>query len=244
MAPPSRYDELIRRTTAGDGTANERGPSGAPSPRTVGRVRTLRISTAARTLVAVAAVLLLFLAACGKDSEKKASSGSPSTTSPSTTSPAPTTTEEGKQGAAGSASTPVSVAPTNPVAHLVAVRAARQDTVDRVVFEFTEQVPGYSVSYKPKPITGTSGKEVATAGSAALVVRMEQASGVELGTTLKQTYTGPTRIQPPGTRLVKELAQVEDFEGVLSWVIGLDAQAPFRVSTLTSPPRLVIDIAS
>jgi hypothetical protein len=126
----------------------------------------------------------------------------------------------------------------------VAVRSARQQTVDRVAFEFTEQVPGYKVSYSPKPIVGTSGKEVTVAGSAALVVRMEHASGVDLNTGFKQTYTGPTRIEPAGTRLVKEVVQVEDFEGVLSWVIGLDAQAPFRVSTLTSPPRLVIDVAS
>ena len=72
---------------------------------------------------------------------------------------------------------------------------------------------------------------------------MEQASGVDLSTGFKQTYTGPPKLQPSGTRLVKEVAQVEDFEGVLTWVIGLEADAPFRVSTLTSPPRLVIDVA-
>jgi len=190
-----------------------------------------------RVLTAALALALL-LAACGSDDGKKASSDSPSTTSA-----APTTTAAEPQAAAGGATTPVSVAPTDPTAHLVAVRAARQQTVDRVVFEFTEQVPGYSVSYKPKPLMGTSGKEVPLAGSAALVVHMEHASGVDLNTGFRQTYTGPQRIQPSGTRLVKEVAQVEDFEGVLSWAIGVDAQAPFRVSTLTSPPRLVIDIA-
>jgi hypothetical protein len=190
-------------------------------------------------ILAAPIALALLLAACGGDSSEKTSS-----TSPSTTSPSPTTTEAEPQAAAGGATTPVSVAPTHPTAHLVAVRSARQQTVDRVVFEFTEQVPGYSVAYKPKPIMGTSGKEVTVAGATALVVRMESASGVDTNTGFKQTYAGPTHVQPSGTRLVKEVAQAEDFEGVLSWVIGLDAQAPFRVSTLTSPPRLVIDIAS
>ena len=71
----------------------------------------------------------------------------------------------------------MSVGVTHPAAHLVAVRAARQETVDRVVFEFADRVPGYKVGYTSKPIMGTSGKEVPLGGSAALLVHMEQASG-------------------------------------------------------------------
>jgi hypothetical protein len=137
----------------------------------------------------------------------------------------------------------VSVAPTHPTAHLVAVRAARQDTVDRVVFEFTEQVPGYKVSYEKKPIVGTSGQEIPLSENFVLQFRMEQASGVNLDTG-QPTYSGPKQLQPAGTRAVGELKQVEDFEGVLTWVAGLKSQAPFRVTTLASPPRLVIDLPS
>jgi hypothetical protein len=187
-----------------------------------------------------AVVVLTLTAACGTSSKKSSTSATTAgSSSPRSTVETGTTTRS----ATGGSTTPVSVPVTHPAAHLVAVRAARQDTVDRVVFEFTEQVPGYKVAYSAKPIMGTSGKEVALAGSAALVVRMEQASGFNQNTA-QQTYNGPKQLQPAGTRAVKEVAQVEDFEAVLSWGIGVTSEAPFRVSTLTSPPRLVIDIPS
>ena len=137
----------------------------------------------------------------------------------------------------------MSVAPTNPTSHLVAVRVARQEGADRVVFEFSEPVPGYRVAYMPKPIVGTSGKELPLAGSAALVVHMEQGSGFNLDTGTP-TYSGPQRLAAPGTRAVTEVAQVEDFEAALNWAIGLNGEVPFRVSTLASPPRIVVDIPS
>ena len=123
------------------------------------------------------------------------------------------------------------------------MRAARQETVDRVVFEFTEQVPGYKVSYEKKPIMGTSGQEVPLSESFVLQVDMQQASTFDVDKG-QPTYTGPKQVQPAGTRAVGELKQVEDFEGVLTWVAGLKTQVPFRVTTLTSPPRLVIDLPS
>jgi hypothetical protein len=191
-------------------------------------------------MLAIAVVLVALNAACGSNDKKSASSTNTTAASASSTSVAETSTTGG---ATGGSTTPVSVAATHPAAHLVAVRAARQDTVDRVVFEFTERVPGYKVAYQNKPIMNTAGKEVSLPGSAALVVRMEQASGFNQDTA-KPTYTGPTQIQPSGARAVTTVAQVEDFEAVLSWAVGVNSQLPFRVSTLTSPPRLVIDIPS
>ena len=123
------------------------------------------------------------------------------------------------------------------------MRSARQETLDRVVFEFSDQVPGYRVSYAEKPVRGTSGQEVPLAENFVLEFHMEQASGFNQDTG-QPTYTGPKNVQPAGTRAVGELKQVEDFEAVLTWVAGLKAKVPFRVSTLTSPPRLVIDLPS
>ena len=113
-----------------------------------------------------------------------------------------------------------------------------------MVFEFAERLPGYKVAYASKPIIGTSGKETPLAGTAALVVRMEQASGVDLSTGLKEIYQGPNRVAAAGTQQVLEVAQVEDFEGVLTWATGLKAQAPFTVRALDAPPRLVIDVSA
>lgn len=186
-----------------------------------------------------AAVLMTVLAACGSGNSKSTATTSSSTSTASASSSSTATTTK----ATGGSTTPVSVPATHPTAHLVAVRAGRQDTVDRVVFEFSDRVPGYKVAYGSKPLTDTSGKQVQLAGSAALVVRMEAASGFNQDTG-QTTYSGPKQVQPAGTRAVGALAQIEDFEAVLTWAVGLNAELPFRVSTLTSPPRLVIDIPS
>jgi hypothetical protein len=177
--------------------------------------------------------------ACGSGGSRKTTAADATTSSTAaSSSSAPTSS-----GSGGGSTTPVSVAPTHPVAQLVEVRAARQETSDRVVFEFSGTVPGYRVAYAPKPVVGTSGKEVPVGGGAALVVKMEQASGVDLsGPSMKETYTGPARLQAVGAQHLVELARVEDFEGVLTWVLGVEAEVPFRVSMLTGPPRLVIDL--
>jgi hypothetical protein len=190
------------------------------------------LSRVYRSIVRAIAVagLLVLLAACG--------SGKTSTTSEASTS---TTGEATTTSGLPANTTPVSVAVTHPTTHLVAVRAARQDGADRVVFEFSEQVPGYKVAWTPKPLMATSGKEVSLAGSAALVVRMEQASGFDLDRG-HATYAGPSSIQPPDTQEVQGLARVEDFEAVLTWALGAKTEVPFRVTTLSSPPRLVIDV--
>jgi hypothetical protein len=188
-------------------------------------------------LTVVAGGVLCVLAACGGGGTKATTNGTSSTVSSTSTSVASTPTTS-------TATTPVSVAPTNPTVHLVAVRVARQAGADRIVFEFAERVPGYKVAYLPKPVIGTSGKETPLAGSAALVVRMEQASGVDLSAGFKQIYQGPNRLVAAGTQQVLEVAQVEDFEGVLTWAAGVKATTPFRVLALDAPPRLVIDVAS
>ena len=115
----------------------------------------------------VTLLLAALAAACGS-SDNKSSSSTITTTSSST--PGTSTSETATTTQAGGSTTPVSVAVTHPAAHLVAVRAARQETVDRVVFEFSDRVPGYKVAYTNKPIMGTSGKEIPLGGSAALLV--------------------------------------------------------------------------
>jgi len=79
-------------------------------------------------------------------------------------------------------------------------------------------------------------------GDSVLEVRMEQASGADLsGEDLRQTYTGPTRIDP-GTPVVTELVRTGDFEAVLTWVIGVRGRPGFNVTTVTGN-RLVIEVA-
>jgi hypothetical protein len=71
-------------------------------------------------------------------------------------------------------------------------------------------------------------------GSAFVRLRCEPAYGYDFASG-EATYTGPKQITPTGTQHVKELVQTGDFEGVLSWVIGLDGKRPFSAATATLP---------
>jgi hypothetical protein len=55
-------------------------------------------------------------------------------------------------------------------------------------------------------------------------------------------YPGPWDITPTNVRHILQLKRAENFEGMASWAVGLDARYPYVVSTLDSPPRLVIDV--
>jgi hypothetical protein len=142
-------------------------------------------------------------------------------------------------------STPEGVNGPGLTALLVDVRTGRHDGYERVVFEFLgDRVPGYAVQYVDPPFTADpSDLPVAVDGDAFLRVRMAWASGYDLTGDLGQVYTGPDRIDV-NAPVVQELVLLGDFEAVLSWVIGVDAEHPFRVTVLDEPARIVIDIAT
>jgi hypothetical protein len=190
-------------------------------------------------------------AACG-------SSGGPSTgaapqTAATTTSPETTTTAEtttnGVETLAGAGTTPVEASPTaTDTALLDRVAVARHEGYDRVVFQFTNVVPGYRVEYRAGPFAEDgSGRSVSVNGRAFVVVRMEPASGYDLNAGEGQlVYKGSPRIEGKdvGTSTVAELVRTGDFESVLTWVVGLGANVDFRVRTLSSPPRLMVDFSN
>jgi hypothetical protein len=211
----------------------------------------------------MAAVLAFALTACASGTDEgSVVVGSPLTTTttgvtepstaPSTAPPSPpvsappATTPTRPEGSGGFSTTPVSVPATGEAALLGAVRAAGQQGFDRVVFEFTAELPGYKVGYVERPVLEDgSGKEVSVTGAAVLEVRMAPASGAEVSASgVRPTYTGPARIRPSGTVVVAEVVRVGDFEGQLTWVVGTSGRAPFKVSTFSAPPRLVIDVGT
>ena len=168
----------------------------------------------------------------------------PTVETPGTAAPAPSTASTPAPTATSTtaaepptATTPVSVAPSGTKATMVAVRAAHQGSVDRVVFEFSDRVPGYAVRYVNRPITeDASGRDVSVEGGAVLEVRMEPASG--------PSFTPATARVRGDTTAVTEVVRTGDFEAVLTWVLGVKTQRPFRLSTLSGPPRLVIEVAA
>jgi hypothetical protein len=123
---------------------------------------------------------------------------------------------------------------------LVAVRAGGHPGFDRVVFEFRDGLPTHRVRYVDRLVQDGSGNVVSVAGAADLEVVFE-------GANAHDDSGAPTvarRRFSPGLTAVKEVAQVSDFEAVVSYGIGLDRRRPIEVSTLSGPSRLVVDIST
>jgi hypothetical protein len=187
--------------------------------------------------------ILAVASGCGS-SNKQSSPGAGTTTTTETTTTAGTT--NGIDPLAGAGTTPVvGKRLSNATALLERIAVGRHEGYDRVVFQFRKDLPGYRIEYVQPPLKEDgSGKPVAVRGAAVVVVRMEPASGFDLNTAEGvPTYKGPKRIDGSGagTSVVQELVRTGDFEAVLSWAIGLSDKVDFRVSTATSPSRLIVD---
>ena len=118
---------------------------------------------------------------------------------------------------------------------LTAIRVAHHNGYDRLVFEFapSSAVPQYQLTRQGSTfIRDASGQPVTLEGSAgirAVLHNSELVSGV------------PSDLKP---RLpeIREVANIGNFERVVSYGIGLKTAACFRVLELTAPARLVIDV--
>ena len=189
--------------------------------------------------------LLAPLAACGGSGNDNPTVSLPSAGSTSApTSPASADVSSSATPLPTSTAT-VSAAPSaSATALLTDVEAGGHDGFTRVVFTFSHQVPGYVAGYAQPPFQQSgSGQTVEVKGDAFIKVRMERAATADLSAASAQpTYTGPSHV--PGTGVVSEVAKTGDFEAVMTWVIGLQGQHPFRVFTLDSPARLVVDVAT
>jgi hypothetical protein len=180
---------------------------------------------------------------CGGSNKSSNPSGGYSLPSPTTTT---ATGTGGIDPLEGAGTTPVQGAASgSETALLERVAVGRHEGYDRVVFEFKNALPGYSVKYTTEPLKEDgSGNPVTVKGAAVVVVRMEPASGFDLNTGEGvMTYKGPRRFEgsASGTSVVQELVRSGDFEAVLSWAVGLSDKVDFRVQTATSPLRLILD---
>jgi hypothetical protein len=122
---------------------------------------------------------------------------------------------------------------------LRAVREARNEGFDRVVFEFDgAQVPGYHLEYVDKPIIKCgSGDPTEVAGQSWLQVRLTPAQAHEGG---QATIT--ERERKAGLPVIQELELTCDFEGEVVWVLGNARPNKYRVMELREPTRLVVDV--
>jgi hypothetical protein len=209
------------------------------------RHTTLRHIRRPRTaLLLIAAALAVGGVGCGSDDEPDAAAPRPTATEPSST-----TSTNGESEPFEGGTEPVSATgDAATIALLERVALGSHEGYDRVVFEFRNAVPGYRVEYVEPPLhQDGSGDVVEVAGNAFVNVRMEPASGFDVGTGEGVlVYEGPRRIagSSAGTGTVREVVRIGDFEAQLNWAVGLDERTDFRVLTLDGPPRLVIDFRS
>lgn len=143
----------------------------------------------------------------------------------------------------GGGTADVHAEPSGDIAHLTAARLAGQDGYDRLVLEFSDRVPGYTVGYRPLPAhADASGFEIPLPGATALLqVTLNPATGSGWAGG-PQTYSGPDALSADTTSIT-EARSAGDFEAVVTWVVGVRGQQPFRVQVLDGPPRLVVDVA-
>jgi hypothetical protein len=123
------------------------------------------------------------------------------------------------------------------VANAITARAAEQSGYDRFVLQFDSIIPTYSVKRQPRPVfpLGASGQTVTLSGTAGVLVTVHSATGAT-------TFTGETDLIHPEFQVLKEARQTQDFEGYVSWGLGLSRPTCMRVFTLGNPARLVVDL--
>jgi hypothetical protein len=129
-----------------------------------------------------------------------------------------------------------------PVALLTRVVVSSSAGVDRVSFRFRSRPATVQPRFVSRAaLVAVSGRLVHVAGSAFLVVVMRPASGVDLaGSVPMVTYRGAKRIRPAATQHVREVVELEDFEAVLRWAVGLDARHAYSIARTRSEVALTI----
>jgi len=122
------------------------------------------------------------------------------------------------------------------VANAIAARVGSQPVYDRFVLQFDPIVPTYTVKRQAKPdfTLGGSGQKTTLNGTAGVLVTVHSATGAT-------TFVGSTDILRPENKVLVQAKQTQDFEGYVSWGLGLSKASCMRVFTLQDPARLVVD---
>ena len=122
--------------------------------------------------------------------------------------------------------------------NVVGFRIGQHDGYDRLVIEFSGAIPGYKVQLR----SGTSftdsprGQTVTLSGTNGVLVVVHPVFNWT-------SYSGPFASKPDFP-ILREARQIENFEGYQQWALGIQGTPCLRVTTLASPSRLVVDVAT
>jgi hypothetical protein len=126
---------------------------------------------------------------------------------------------------------------SRPAPELVSVRTARRDGYDRVLFTFRGGMPGYRVGYVAA-VRDEADRPLALRGDADLAVSFAPAQAHQPDGS--PTFRGGTvSTDYPGLRQVRFAG---DFEGRVAFGVGVAGRGGFRVTELTGPDRVAVDV--
>ena len=111
-------------------------------------------------------------------------------------------------------------------------------TFDRFVVRGRLATPGYGVRYVSRIVADGSGNTITLLGTKRIRVVIRPARGHTSG----GTNLLPSTLTPKCSNL-RQVKKAGDFEGVVSYGLGLRRRTGFRVFRLTAPTRVVIDVA-
>jgi hypothetical protein len=131
-------------------------------------------------------------------------------------------------------------APVQQTPLLVDVRTAHHPGFDRITFEFQGTRPAHRIGYVSQLVEDGSGEPVDLAGSAAINVVFQ---GADAHRADGSPSVSPRRFKP-GLPSLEEVAQIGDFEAVVTYGLGVDHRVPFKVLELSNPSRVAIDIST
>ena len=126
---------------------------------------------------------------------------------------------------------------TRPAPELVSVQTVERKGYDRVLFTFDGALPGYQVRYVPE-VADQAGRRLALRGQAFLAVTFEPARAHDTG----GEPTVSTATLTPGSPVLRQVRFAGDFEGQVSYGLGLAGRDGFRVSELRDPARVAVDV--
>jgi hypothetical protein len=126
---------------------------------------------------------------------------------------------------------------SRPAPELVSVRTARRDGYDRVLFTFRGGMPGYRVGYVAA-VRDEADRPLALRGDADLAVSFAPAQAHQPDGS--PTFRGGTvSTDYPGLRQVRFAG---DFEGRVAFGVGVAGRVGCRVTELTGPDRVAVDV--
>ena len=214
---------------------------------TAERNRSFRIVGVAAVLVAAVAVGVMFAVNANRPQPTGALPVGANVQASPVASPAPSPASSpsaapvvaSTQAVFNCSSSSISATQSPATAFVDAIRTGSHAGYDRVTVQFKNGQPG-SVSIRPQAGTtfhqAPSGKADVLAGRNGILVIIR-------GADAHTAYSGVRDIKTSSPSLA-EVRVIEDFEGQISLGLGVKQAACYKVSMLTNPVRLVIDVQS